>query len=196
MMRFPMTKDGFARIVPIHDHLVAEGLLDYWRTAGPGYLFVSRSPAKVGASRSRQEMRASEIASWIQAQVSLADGVSPNHGWRHTFATNAEAAGIPKRTQHRHHRTQQDVGRIGWVRHPLDSPAGAGDGQVPSIPRSDRGDTVGPSCDSTSRCRGPRPRQLHGRARSRAVRTCPSRIEIGRGRRHASRGSALEPLAG
>lgn len=24
-------------------------------------------------------------------------GVSPNHGWRHTFATNAEAAGIPKR---------------------------------------------------------------------------------------------------
>ncbi len=97
VMRFPMTKDGFARGVPIHDHLVAEGLLDYWRTAGPGYLFVSRSPAKVGASRSRQEMRASEIASWIQAQVSLADGVSPNHGWRHTFATNAEAAGIPKR---------------------------------------------------------------------------------------------------
>ena len=42
-------------------------------------------------------MRASEIASWIQRQVSLEDGVSPNHGWRHTFATNAEAAGIPKR---------------------------------------------------------------------------------------------------
>jgi len=97
VMQFPMTKDGNARIVPIHEHLVAEGLLDYWRNSGPGYLFVSHKPPKEGASRSRQEMRASEIASWIQRQVSLEDGVSPNHGWRHTFATNAEAAGIPKR---------------------------------------------------------------------------------------------------
>ena len=42
-------------------------------------------------------MRASEIASWIQNHVPLADGVSPNYGWGHTFATNAGAAGIPKR---------------------------------------------------------------------------------------------------
>ena len=48
VMRFPMTKDGFARTVPIHEHLVADGLLDYWRAASPGYMFVNRSPAKVG----------------------------------------------------------------------------------------------------------------------------------------------------
>ena len=96
-MQFLMTKDGNARVVPIHEHLIAEGLLDNWRSAGPGYLFVSHKSPKEGASRSQQEMRASEIASWIQTQVSLEDGVSPNHGWRHTFATNAEAAHIPKR---------------------------------------------------------------------------------------------------
>ena len=97
VMLFPMTKDGNARTVPIHEHLIAEGLLDYWRGSGSGYLFVSHKPMKPGATRSPQEMRASEIASWIQDQASLEKGVSPNHGWRHTFATNLEAAGVPKR---------------------------------------------------------------------------------------------------
>ena len=96
-MRFPMTKDGVARTVPLHEHLIAEGLLDYVCDAGRGSLFVTRKPTKQGATRSAQEMRASEIASWIQEQVRLEGEVSPNHGWRHTFATNAEAAGIPKR---------------------------------------------------------------------------------------------------
>ena len=97
VMRFPLTKDGVARTVPVHEHLVAEGLIEYWRTFGVGHLFMFDKPPKVEATRSPQEMRASELAEWIQKRVELEDGVSPNHGWRHTFATNAEAAGIPKR---------------------------------------------------------------------------------------------------
>jgi integrase len=42
-------------------------------------------------------MRASELAEWVQKHVDLGEGVSPNHGWRHSFSTNAEAAGVPKR---------------------------------------------------------------------------------------------------
>ena len=97
VMHLPMTKDGVARTVPLHEHLVAEGLIDHWRAAGPGHLFMFDRSPKTGTSRSPQEMRASELADWVQKHVGLDDGVSPNHGWRHTFATNAEATGIPKR---------------------------------------------------------------------------------------------------
>jgi integrase len=97
-MRFPMTKDGHARTVPFHDALIDEGFLDYWRTAPDGFLFVGDRPQKPGASRPAPEQRASEIAAWIQEKIELEDGVSPNHGWRHTFITNAEGVGIPKRS--------------------------------------------------------------------------------------------------
>ena len=97
VMRFPMTKDGHARMVPLHEALIEEGLLDFWRQAPDGFLFVGDRPQKAGASRTAQEQRASEIAAWIQEKLKLEDGVSPNHGWRHTFITRAEGAGITKR---------------------------------------------------------------------------------------------------
>ena len=97
VMRFPMTKDGHARTVPLHDALIEEGLLDFWRQAPDGFLFVGDRAQKPGASRSPPEQRASEIAAWIQEKLKLEDGVSPNHGWRHTFITRAEGAGITKR---------------------------------------------------------------------------------------------------
>ncbi|MGD0636294.1 MAG: DUF6538 domain-containing protein [Beijerinckiaceae bacterium] len=98
VMRFPMTKDGHARTVPLHDALIDEGFLDFWRNAPDGPLFVGDRPQKPGATRSAPEQRASEIAAWIQEKIKLEEGVSPNHGWRHTFITNAEGADIWKRT--------------------------------------------------------------------------------------------------
>jgi hypothetical protein len=77
---------------------ISEGFLDFWRNAPDGSLFVGDRPQKAGATRSPQEQRASEIAAWIQEKITLEDGVSPNHDWRHTFITNAESAGISKRT--------------------------------------------------------------------------------------------------
>ena len=92
-----MTKDGFARTVPIHEHLVEEGLVSYWQAARPGHLFMGDKPPKEDATRSPQEMRASELAEWIRKRVGLDEGVSPNRV-AHTFSSNAEAAGISKRT--------------------------------------------------------------------------------------------------
>ena len=80
VIQFPITKDGNARVVPIHEHLVEEGLIEFWQTAGLGYLFVGDRVAKEGATRSVPEMRASELADWIQRNVALEEGVSPNHG--------------------------------------------------------------------------------------------------------------------
>ncbi len=48
-------------------------------------------------ARTPAELWASEIAAWIKEKTNLEDGVSPNHGWRHTFLTIAEGVGISKR---------------------------------------------------------------------------------------------------
>ncbi|VVB42553.1 hypothetical protein RHAL1_00248 [Beijerinckiaceae bacterium RH AL1] len=94
VMRFPMTKDGFARTVPLHDALIEEGLLEYWRSAADGLLFAGDRPQKLNATRLAPEQRASEIAAWISSNVALDEGVSPNHAWRHSFITRAQGAGV------------------------------------------------------------------------------------------------------
>jgi integrase len=97
VVRFPRTKEARARTVPLHAALIQEGFIEYWRAAQPGFLFVGDRRQKDGAKRTPAELRASEIAAWIQEKVILEDGVSPNHGWRHTFLTIAEGVGISKR---------------------------------------------------------------------------------------------------
>lgn len=93
-IRFWMTKDGFARTIPLHDALVEEGLLAFWEAAPDGPLFTGDKAQKVGASRPAAEQRASEIAAWIGGQVEIASGASPNHGWRHSFITKAQGPDV------------------------------------------------------------------------------------------------------
>ncbi len=101
VMDFRQTKDGFARTVPIHHGLVAEGFLGFVDAAPDGYLFIDDRTRKPGATRSPQEMRAAELAAWVRSKVEMEDGLSPNHAWRHTWITYAEANGIPKRFSNR-----------------------------------------------------------------------------------------------
>jgi len=113
VIHFPQTKTNVARTVPMHPALIDEGLLAFWEKAPTGFLFVGDVPQKEGATRSPQEQRASELAEWVQEQVELEDGVSPNHGWRHTFVTRAEEANISKRfsnaiTGHNHGKDVSD----------------------------------------------------------------------------------------
>ncbi len=113
VIHFPQTKTNVARTVPMHTALIDEGLLGFWEKAPSGFLFVGDVPQKEGATRSPQEQRASELAEWVQEQVELEDGVSPNHGWRHTFVTRAEEANISKRfsnaiTGHNHGKDVSD----------------------------------------------------------------------------------------
>jgi len=113
VIHFPQTKTNVARTVPMHPALIDEGLLAFWEKAPAGFLFVGDVPQREGATRSPQEQRASELAEWVQEQVKLEDGVSPNHGWRHTFVTRAEEANISKRfsnaiTGHNHGKDVSD----------------------------------------------------------------------------------------
>ena len=101
VMDFPNTKDGFARSVPIHRELIDEGFLAFVDNSPTGFLFVEDKGRNAASTRSAQELRAAEIASWVQSKIQLERGVSPNHAWRHSWITYAEAAGIPKRFSNR-----------------------------------------------------------------------------------------------
>ena len=88
VMMFPQTKTDLSRVVPLHDALVDEGLLDFVQAAPSGLLFVGDRPRKqMNEVRSIQEQRASQIAEWIRANAKLDAGVDPNHGWRHSFVS-------------------------------------------------------------------------------------------------------------
>ncbi len=71
--------------------------------------------------RTPAELRASEIAAWIKEKTALENGVSSNHGWRHTFLTIAEGVGISKRHANAiagHNRKKDASG--GYVAFPID----------------------------------------------------------------------------
>lgn len=111
LINFPKTKVDIARRVPLHPALIEEGLLEFHAQAPSGYLFCGDVPQKPGATRSAQEQRASELSEWIRDQVTLDESLSPNHGWRHTFITRAEDAGISKRVSNAitGHNTKKDA---------------------------------------------------------------------------------------
>ena len=98
IMTFWRTKTNKPRIVPLHDALIEEGFLDFWRAAPDGFLFVDDGKPRKGVSRTIQEQRASQIAEWIKKGAKLDEGVDPNHGWRHTFITKANGR-MNKRVQ-------------------------------------------------------------------------------------------------
>lgn len=80
-------KNGKARFVPIHRHLIEMGFLEMVKAAGEGPLFYEEGrKARVVASR---------IASWVREECGVTDRlVQPNHGWRHLWKTIARSAGI------------------------------------------------------------------------------------------------------
>jgi integrase len=111
LINFSQTKIDIARRVPLHQALIDEGFLAFHAQAPEGLLFCGDVTQKAGATRSQQEQRASELSEWIRQQVTLDPDLSPNHGWRHTFVTRAEEAGISKRssTAITGHNTKKDA---------------------------------------------------------------------------------------
>ena len=75
----------------LHAHIEELGFWQFVDRAKDGYLFLNvakgeemRGRWRAGKNRLREEAR----------KVVTAKGVSPNHGWRHTFKTTGREAGI------------------------------------------------------------------------------------------------------
>jgi integrase len=80
------------RFVPLHDHLIAEGLLDYKDSRKRLPLFYNPGRSRVGRIAGRHFRKAGEhLARWIRSEgVGVTDkNVAPNHGWRHRFSSLA-----------------------------------------------------------------------------------------------------------
>ena len=63
VMEFPVTKDDFARVVPLHDALIEEELVRFWQGSPEGFLFVGDRARKETTKMSAQELRAGDLAS-------------------------------------------------------------------------------------------------------------------------------------
>jgi integrase len=97
VMHFQKTKTGQPRAVPIHEHLIEMGFLDFVTSRKSGPLFYDPKRSSGKAKTPQSEQRAIKLAAWVREETKLDEAVDPNHGWRHTFKTTALEVGIPER---------------------------------------------------------------------------------------------------
>ncbi|MHC2086172.1 DUF6538 domain-containing protein [Methylobacterium sp. CM6244] len=87
-------KTGQFRDVPIHQHLIEMGFLDYIGTR-TGPLFFDPARGRGGSAANPMSKKVGErLAAWVR-KLGIDDvGVDPNHGWRHSFKTRGRACGM------------------------------------------------------------------------------------------------------
>ncbi|WP_338830692.1 tyrosine-type recombinase/integrase [Bradyrhizobium sp. 27S5] len=91
------------RVVPIHEHLIAQGFLEMVRSVGKGALFYDdktthrASSDPMNPSRSRAGNVRGDLAEWVREQGVTDPELSPTHAWRHTFKQIAERVGITEK---------------------------------------------------------------------------------------------------
>lgn len=90
------TKGNKPRRVPLHEHLIELGFIDFVDASEPGPLF--HDAQQPGVKTHPADLRSEYLARWVREEAGLDDyGVSPNHGWRHTFKTRLLAVGVLER---------------------------------------------------------------------------------------------------
>lgn len=83
-------KTQIYRKVPIHEHLIEQGFLDFVRSRGSGPLFYKAETGRRGSEANPTYVRMGQkLAEWVRT-IGVDDcNVDPNHGWRHLFKTTA-----------------------------------------------------------------------------------------------------------
>jgi len=88
------TKTG-AREVPLHDHLIEQGFLDFVRSKKAGPLFYSVERQRGASAGNPSDVKAGgKLAEWVRAVGVDDENVQPNHGWRRRFKTIGRAVGM------------------------------------------------------------------------------------------------------
>jgi integrase len=97
------TKTKQAHVVPIHEHLIAQGFLAYVKVKGKGPLFYNPAPTDAIAAdlahpkRPRADMVRGSLGAWVRTIGITDKEVGPTHGWRHSFKQIADRNGISDR---------------------------------------------------------------------------------------------------
>ncbi|MEH2473651.1 integrase [Nitrobacteraceae bacterium AZCC 2161] len=88
------------RMVPLHSHLLEQGLLDYVKSRGTRPLFYEPSRARGGSEENPHYKKVGErVGSWVRS-LGIDARVAPNHGWRHRFASVARFVSMPEDVHH------------------------------------------------------------------------------------------------
>jgi len=95
-------KTGKVREVPLHEHLIDQGFLEFARSrSGPLFYGAAtrKSARAVGGKKPKWAQTRQLLARWVRRAIGVKDtAVAPNHGWRHTFKQLADHATISERT--------------------------------------------------------------------------------------------------
>jgi integrase len=84
------------REVPLHSHLIDQGLLDYAKSRGTRPLFYDPRRSRGGQDSNPHHKKVAErLAEWVRS-LGIEEGVAPNHGWRHRFSSVARFIGMPE----------------------------------------------------------------------------------------------------
>ncbi|SMR81499.1 Site-specific recombinase XerD [Aliiroseovarius halocynthiae] len=94
-------KGGSFRKVPLHSHLIEQGVIEFVRQSSPGPLFHDGTKAKtidpLKPPRPAHVVVRNKLGAWVRKQGVTDKRISPNHAWRHTFKRRAARAGIEQR---------------------------------------------------------------------------------------------------
>jgi integrase len=95
-------KNNRARVVPLHEHVLAQGFLEFAQSHSDGPLFhTGKTKVKrdnpVSVSKSQAAQVRQRLAAWIRSLGVTDRELSPNHAWRHTFKQIADRYEISER---------------------------------------------------------------------------------------------------
>lgn len=113
-------KGAMPRTVPLHDHLIEQGFIEFVRKAKDGPLFYDTHAKRkleyedpLNPPRPPYVLMRQKLADWVRALGVVDPNVGPNHGWRHTFKRRAGKAKIEERIRDAFcGHTDPKVGRI------------------------------------------------------------------------------------
>ncbi|MBW9090036.1 hypothetical protein JNB91_19695 [Rhizobium wenxiniae] len=97
-------KGASYRRVPIHEHLIEMGFLDFVAEKRTGPLFYAPADKRASGDDPTKPVRPpyviarNKLAEWVRNDVEVTDpNISPNHAWRHTFKRQAARVNMEKR---------------------------------------------------------------------------------------------------
>lgn len=95
-------KGHTARSVPLHEHLVEQGFLDFVKSRPSGPLFYNVAEHEqphdpTNPRRARSVKTRDRLGQWVRELGVIDEELSPNHAWRHTFKAQAERVGITEK---------------------------------------------------------------------------------------------------
>lgn len=88
-------KNRKLRLVPVHSHLIEQGVLAFAKANDLTPLFYDPGAArKLDTVQKQPQQMGSKLAKWVR-ELGVTEVAMPNHGWRHRFKTVARSVGIP-----------------------------------------------------------------------------------------------------